>query len=149
MSAPLLKSSEKAKKPKDDLQPFKPVKPKIGKASAKHLVEFKGDLSKQQILWIERWMTQLVQERSLPPQIAGADAFAALAQILAPADCLAVLEKLREDFARAFPLSVPQKEDFAFLESAVAADTQLSLLIRSPPPALRPQPYQSGDESPE
>ena len=118
-SAPFIPKSAKTQKPKEP-EKFKPQKPKVGKASAKMLVECQMDLPREAILWVERWLVQLVQERSLPPQIAGENPFGALAQLLAPRDVLEVLERIRKEFRQSFPyLFEKEKEDFAFLEEAL------------------------------
>jgi hypothetical protein len=66
-------------------------------------------------MWIERWLSNLVQTRSLPPQICGADAFDALTQYLAPADVLNILDTLRAEFITAHPQHAEAKDDFGFL----------------------------------
>lgn len=149
MSAPELKRSERPKKSKEP-SPFKPLKPKVGKATAKMLVECKAELPTSALLWVDRWMSQLVQERSLPPQIAGADAFGAISQLLAPQDALEVLTRLRKEFRQSFPLLFETpKEDFQFLVDAVMNERCGLLQDHLPPPASQsPSPYQSDDENP-
>jgi hypothetical protein len=123
MSAPLVPKSAKTQKKTEELEKFKPLKPKVGKASAKMLVDCKMDLPYDALMWIQRWLIQLVQERSLPPSIAGENPFGALAQLLAPADALKVLEQIRKEFRQSFPyLFEKEKEDFAFLEEALKAE---------------------------
>lgn len=116
-------SKQKQKKQKEalmidvPLEKFKPLKPKLSKGAAKALVEV--SCSASELLWIERWLTNLVQERSLPPQICGADAFDALTTYLAPTDALAILDAIRADFLAAHPQRDKPKDDFDFLLAVV------------------------------
>jgi hypothetical protein len=106
MSAPIFTSKERPKV-KAGPDPFKKPKAKFSKGATKGLLGFKGVLPQYAAAWLERWMAQLVQERSLPPQIAGADALGALQQMLAPQDVAEVLARLRREFRVAFPLLFP------------------------------------------
>jgi hypothetical protein len=99
------------------LEKFKPLKPRLSRGSAKALVEV--SCSPTELMWVERWLTNLVQTRSLPPQICGADAFDALTQFLAPQDALAILDQLRSEFIQAHPQRVAPKDDFTFLLNEV------------------------------
>jgi len=69
-------------------------------AEAKKVLAFKGPLAKSQIQWTERWLQQLVRERSLPPQLAHSDAFGQLKIFLDGADLDAVLARVRADFLK-------------------------------------------------
>ena len=93
------------------LEKFKPEKARLSKSSAKALVDYKGELTKEAIQWIQRWMEQLVRERSLPPQLSGKEAYSALLQFLESADALSVLERLRLEFASSHPLLKRQDPD--------------------------------------
>ena len=114
---------KKRKKVVEDapLDKFKPLKPRLSRGSGKALVEV--SCSPAELMWIERWLNNIVQSRSLPPQIGGADAFNAMTQFLAPQDVLALLEQLRGDFLRAHPQRMaPEetKDDFGFLLECVS-----------------------------
>jgi hypothetical protein len=121
-SNPFSKQKQKKQKEAIDvpLEKFKPLKPRLSKGSAKALVE--SSCSASEIMWIERWLTNLVQERSLPPQICGVDAFDALTQYLAPADVLKILDTIRADFLTAHPQRNPPKDDFDFLLAVVGVE---------------------------
>jgi len=95
------------------LEKFKPIKPRLSRAAAKALVEV--SCSPAELLWLERWLKNLVQNRSLPPQICGVDALDALTQFLAPHDVLCILETVRNDFRLAHPQRVVPPDDFGFL----------------------------------
>ena len=113
-SSPL--KPKKTKKEDDKLPLFKPEKLKISVGEAKRLLNSTKPISKFQTAWIQRWLEQLVRERCLPPQIAGADALGQLNLYLSPADCLKVLEQLRADFQQTVEQSsVKTDDDFAFL----------------------------------
>lgn len=105
----------KVKKDTSDqpLEKFKVIKPILSPKAGRELVE--KSCSPQELLWIERWLETLVRSKSLPPQIAGKDAFNALAMFLEPKAVLSVLEQIRADFLLAHPSRVEEKEDFGFL----------------------------------
>jgi hypothetical protein len=60
---------------------------------------------------MERWVDQLVRENSYPPQLRGADFYSLLGSYFSGDTALAILERARGDFARAFPLTQKEKED--------------------------------------
>jgi hypothetical protein len=97
------------------IEKFKPEKSVINKSNARQLVG--ASLDPSQMLWLQRWLEQLVRERSYPPQIAGKEPFQALTQFLAPKDCLDVLELVRKAYQQQYPNSSKQEEeeDFGFL----------------------------------
>jgi hypothetical protein len=117
--SPLLKDQKKQKMPiaeEKELEKFKPERPLMSKSNARQLTGVTCD--NQQILWVQRWMEQLVRERSLPPQLAGKEPFSALLQFLAPSDVLKILETLRVEFQTRFPFSTEkekEEEEFDFL----------------------------------
>jgi hypothetical protein len=115
--SPLTKDQKKQKtviEEEKPLEKFKPEKPFINKSNARQLSGVACDTT--QMLWLQRWLEQLVRERSYPPQIAGKEPFFALTQFLTNEDCIRVLETLRLDFQRQFPsLSVKEEGDFDFL----------------------------------
>jgi hypothetical protein len=143
MSAPLFTSKERPKAAKQP-DPFKKAKPKFSKGSAKALLGIKGAIPITAAQWLERWMTQLVQERSLPPQIAGADAYGALLQLLSPQDAEETLGRLRRDFRQAFPLLAPTPKP-------PPEETQQSAPDHLPLPAEQSDssPDESDDENPQ
>ncbi len=115
--SPLTKDQKKQKTVIEEetlLEKFKPEKPFINKSNARQLV---GEaLDSGQLLWLQRWLEQLVRERSYPPQIAGKEPYHALTQFLTPKDCLEVLEQLRAEFQRQYPFSrAKEAGDFDFL----------------------------------
>jgi hypothetical protein len=121
-----LKPKKEKKEPSDkppttkrenELEKFKPIKMTMTKSEAKKLLDYKKDLANQQILWVQHWMETLIRERSLPPQLAGADGYSQLLLFLAPLDALSVLRKIREDFAKTVPLEEKEEDDFSFLTS--------------------------------
>lgn len=98
-----------------------PEKKVLSAATCKALLDYKGDIGDGIIRWTERWLVQLVRERSYPPQIAGSDALGALTQYLTPSDALNVLETIRRDFRREHQALCP-KEDFSDLVKALTTE---------------------------
>jgi hypothetical protein len=107
----------KQKKPKDVdalLEKFKAVKPKISSKVGRDLTE--QSCSQAELFWIERWLDNVVRNRSLPPQCAGKDAYASIMLFLTPRDALGLLEQLRKEFLLEHPSrNGPVMEDFSFL----------------------------------
>ena len=98
-----------------------PEKKVLSAAMCKALLDYKKDVGDGVIRWTERWLVQLVRERSYPPQIAGSDALGALRQFLNPSDVLNVLETIRRDFHREHQ-ALGQTEDFGYLVKAFEAE---------------------------
>jgi len=113
----------KAKQPKQAKQP-KAVKEKtIAKFKPIHLTLTKSEARKylnhspsyHQTAWCQRWLEQMIRERTLPPQLAGADGYGLFCAFLSPDDCLNVLNRLREDFDKTLPLKGEKEDEFDFL----------------------------------
>lgn len=113
---------------------FKPETKVFSASVVKALLDYNGVVGDAIIRWTERWVVQLVRERSLPPQIAGSDVMGALSAYLTPSDALDVLTKVRADFRREHPANFPT-DDFSFLLKAFADEgihlsSQDHLLLR-------------------
>jgi hypothetical protein len=108
----------KVKKDDSDkpLDKFKPIKPILSTKVGKELVE--RSCSPQELLWIERWLDNLVRSHSYPPQIAGKDAFNSLTMFLGE-KALQHLGDLRQQFLASHPQHQAPKEDFQFLLEAM------------------------------
>ena len=106
-SSPL---SKDWKEKKDDTK--KEVKPKvkvaISKGEGKRLT--KRSCDRGHCEWLGRWLKQLVEERCLPPQSAGAEASSNLLKFMGAEETEKVLTKLREDFNASFPITAEQLE---------------------------------------
>jgi len=74
--------------------------------------------------WFDRWIDQLVRERSYPPQLKSDDFYSLLGRYFEGKVILEILERAREDYRRAFPLCEPVEEvgDLSWLVSAIKAD---------------------------
>ena len=94
-----------------DIPLFKQEKLTLSKGEARKFLDYSPSL--QQTAWCQRWLEQMIRERSLPPQIAGADGYGYFCSFLNPEDALKVLETLRADFQKVVPLE--PKGDFDFL----------------------------------
>jgi hypothetical protein len=126
-----LKGRQRTKEVKEEV--IKPEKRVLTPPVCRELLDYKGAVGDVIIRWTERWLVQLVRERSYPPQIAGCEALASLASYLTPSDALSVLESIRRDFRHQHPILFP-KEDFAFLLKAFADEgIPLSSLDHSHP----------------
>lgn len=115
---PLRKKQPKAEKPVKPSKPekvekFKPEKLTLPRGEAKKYLNRTPSLA--QTAWCQRWLQQLIRERTLPPQLAGADGYGSLCAFLSPEDCLEVLEHLRADFEKTLPLEEKKSDEFDFL----------------------------------
>lgn len=91
------------KTPKEE----KPAKaPKIlSKGEAKRLVGRGCDSGQCQ--WIDRWLKNFVQSRSLPPQMAGSEAYSNIMKFMGDEEGQKVIDQLRSDYNGIF---VPKAE---------------------------------------
>ena len=105
------------KEPKTkELPKFKAVKLTLTKSEAKKVLNLERRTpSVLQTAWTQRWLEQLIRERTLPPQLAGADAYGQLCLFLSPDDCLRVLTQIRADFDKTLPLDESPRDEFDFL----------------------------------
>lgn len=108
-------SSHKQSPPNEELEKFKKPKLTLTKSEAKKILDYKKDLAYRQIEWVQNWLQTVISERSLPPQLAGEDAYAQIMLFLNPLDALALLKKIREEFLRTVPPEEREKDDYAFL----------------------------------
>lgn len=113
----VLSSSPPTKEKEKMVEKFKPIKLTMTKSEAKKILEYKKDLAVQQIQWVQNWLETLIRERSLPPQLAGADGYSQLMLFLNPLDALSVLKQIREDFAKTVPPDQKEVDDYSFLSS--------------------------------
>jgi hypothetical protein len=113
----VLSSSPPTKEKEKMVEKFKPIKLSMTKSEAKKILDYKKDLAVQQILWVQNWLETLIRERSLPPQLAGADGYSQLMLFLNPLDALSVLKQIREDFAKTVPPEKKEADDYSYLSS--------------------------------
>jgi hypothetical protein len=113
----VLSSSPPTMEKEKMMEKFKPIKLTMTKSEAKKILEYKKDLAVQQIQWVQNWLETLIRERSLPPQLAGADGYSQLMLFLNPLDALSVLKQIREDFAKTVPPEKKEVDDYSFLSS--------------------------------
>jgi hypothetical protein len=113
---PKAEKAEKVK-PEKTLAQFKKVKLNLTRAEAKKILSHHtGDLGYSQILWTQMWMEQRVRERSLPPHLAGGDAYSYILKFLSPNDASSLLNDIRNDFVKTQPPSSSAvKGDLDFL----------------------------------
>jgi hypothetical protein len=112
-----IKTNTPTKVTEKELEKFKPVKMTMTKSEAKKILDYKKDLAVQQILWVQNWLETLIRERSLPPQLSGADGYAQIMLFLNPQDALLVLKQIRDDFAKMVPPEEKVLDDYSFLSS--------------------------------
>jgi hypothetical protein len=113
----VISSSQPTKEKENVLEKFKPIKLSMTKSEAKKILDYKKDLAVQQILWVQNWMETLIRERSLPPQLAGADCYSQLCLFLTPPDALNVLKAIRSDFEKVRPVEEKPVDDYSYLNS--------------------------------
>ena len=122
---------EKEKNPlEQELKKFKKPKCLISKASAKKVAMVKS-VDSAGCFWLERWIDQLVRERSYPPQLKSDDFYSLLSRYFEPKVVLEILERVRKDYRQAFPLSEPvdEEDDLSWLSETLKADPHAIKLI--------------------
>jgi len=120
-SSPLAKPLKKQKE-EDPLKDFKKEKCKISKGHAKKIVAVK-DVDSAGCAWIERWIDNLVRGNCFPPQLVSDDFYASLPKFFAPDKVLSILEEVRKDYRRAFPLSsIEDDDDLSTLSETLKKD---------------------------
>ena len=119
-SKSVVKEKEEAKK--EELKLFKKPKCKISKGHAKKIVCVK-DVDNAGCAWLERWIDDLVRSNCFPPQLVSDDFYASLPKYFAPDKVLSILEDVRRDYRRAFPLSsVEDENDLSTLADTLKQD---------------------------
>jgi hypothetical protein len=110
------KKEDKEPKAPKELAKFKPEKLTLPKSEAKKILNLAHRTpTTQQTAWVQRWLEQLVRERTLPPQLVGAEAYGQICLFLSPDDSLKVLEQIRADFGKTLPLETQPSDEFHFL----------------------------------
>lgn len=122
-ASPILSKGNKQKEEakKEELKLFKKTKCKISKGHAKKIVMMTTDSAG--CAWIERWIDDLVRGNCFPPQLVSDDFYASLPKFFAPDKVLSILEDVRRDYKRAFPLSaIDDEDDLSWLSDELKKD---------------------------
>jgi len=85
---------------KSDVKVEKPPKI-ISKGECKKLT--KRSCDSQQCGWVDRWLKNLVQSRSLPPQCAGSEANSFLYKYMGEAEAEKIVAELQKEFNLIYP----------------------------------------------
>jgi hypothetical protein len=121
-ASPIAKKDTTAKDKEEQLKLFKKAKCKISKGHAKRIVLAK-DVDSAGCAWIERWIDNLVRGNCFPPQLVSDDFYASLPKFFAPDKVLSILEEVRRDYKRAFPLSsIDDEDDLSWLSDELKKD---------------------------
>jgi hypothetical protein len=121
---------KKKRSKEDPLKDFKKAKPKLSNGSVKRICAVKTS-DTAGCYWMERWIDQLVRERSYPPQLVSDDFYSLLQRFLEPRVIIGILEKARHDYRRAFPLSevVEEEDSLDWLPDLIRNDPNALLLL--------------------
>jgi hypothetical protein len=124
-----MKAKEAKEALKEQIALFKKEKPFISKGQLKRITGVKN-VDAMGCYWFDRWVDQLVRERSYPPQLKSDDFYSLLGRYFNGEVILEVLDKARVEYRRAFPLCEPEEsEDLSWLVGVLKADPNaLSLL---------------------
>jgi hypothetical protein len=81
--------------------------------------------------WFDRWVDQLVRENSYPPQLKSDDFYSLLGCYFEGKTILDILERVRRDYRRAFPLAEPEEpeDNLSWLPEALKADPNALILL--------------------
>lgn len=106
-SAPIRQKKEKKE---DPLKDFKKQRPLLSNASVKRICLARHS-DKESCYWLERWIQQFVRECSYPPQLISDDFYSLLSRYFEAKKIVEILEKVRIDYKRAFPLNETEGVD--------------------------------------
>lgn len=106
-SAPIRQKKEKKE---DPLKDFKKQRPLLSNASVKRICLARHS-DKESCYWLERWIQQFVRECSYPPQLISDDFYSLLNRYFEGKRIIEILEKVRYDYRRAFPLNETEGVD--------------------------------------
>lgn len=115
------KKKDKITPLQEELKKFKKPKCLISKSSAKQIVGVKN-VDSTGCFWLERWIEQLVRERSYPPQLKSDDFFSLLSRYFENKVVLEILDKVRKEYRLAFSLNEPPEDDLSWLVGVLKAD---------------------------
>jgi hypothetical protein len=118
----------KAKEAKEQIALFKKEKPLISKGQLKRITGVKN-VDAMGCYWFDRWIDQLVRERSYPPQLKSDDFYSLLGRYFDGKVILEILEKARIEYRRAFPLCEPECDDLSWLIGVLKADPNAMSLL--------------------
>jgi hypothetical protein len=114
---------------KEQIALFKKVKPFISKGQLKRITGVKN-VDTMGCYWFDRWIDQLVRERSYPPQLKSDDFYSLLGCYFEGTVILEILEKARAEYRRAFPLCEPEEsDDLSWLVGVLKADPNAMSLL--------------------
>jgi hypothetical protein len=120
----------KKPKAKKEEEVIKHERCKVSKGAAKSIVAAKS-MDDGGARWVERWITQFVQENSYPPQLCSGDFVALLGKWLDPAKGLEVLTRIRKEYEHAFSWA-PVDDEFGYLLRAIASDEVARKFMENP-----------------
>lgn len=110
---------EKEQKPKkeEELPLFKKEKLRLTRSETKKVLAVSGPVGHSDVAWTQRWLDQIIRERSYPPHLSGEDAYALICSFLTPSDSLQLLTQIRADYEKQKPSDVPPPNPFGFLDA--------------------------------
>lgn len=122
----------KVKAEKEVAEKWKKSKAVVSKATIKRAVGVKS-VDRLGCEWADRWITQLIREKCLPPQLLSDDFESVLGKFMIIKDALEILDKFRNDYRAAFPLSVvdDSPDSLDWLRATLLAD---AAVINNLPP---------------
>jgi len=110
--SPFGKDQRKPKEPKEE----KPKKvPRLTKSDVRMLLDCSaGCINEPLLCWVERWMTQLIQEKAYPPHLCRAGAYQYLLDFLGDG-ATEVLNAIRQDHYGTQQREDADVDEFGFL----------------------------------
>jgi hypothetical protein len=129
-SAVLSNQSVPTNRGEKKLELFKPIPLTLTKGEAKKVLDSKKPLSHRDVEWVQRYLETVIRERSLPPQLAGDDAYGQIMTYLSPKDALLLLEGVRSSYRLVLPPE-EEEDEFAYLRG-----TDLGAFHEHLPPPL-------------
>ena len=121
-TSPIKKSKSKESNPlAEELKKFKKPKCVISRACVKRIT-LRRDVDIIGCEWVARWIEQLIRERCYPSTLLSDDFDHLLGKYFEIKDALIIIEQLREDYRKAFPLPQIPDDDLAWVADVIRKD---------------------------
>ena len=120
-TSPLKKPKSKSNPLQEELKKFKKPKCVISKACVKRIT-LRKDVDHRACEWVARWIEQLIRERCFPSSLLDDDFDSLLGKYFDVKDALNIIEQLRNDYRKAFPLTEPPDDDLSWVADVIRKD---------------------------
>ena len=112
----------------EELKKFKKPKCVISRSCVKRIT-LRKDVDKLGCEWVARWIEQLIRENAYPSPLLDDDFDYLLGKYFDVPKALSIVEQLRNDYRKAFPLTEPPDDDLLWVAAVLRADPKALELL--------------------